>query len=99
MRRFCAFVSNGLDIMPVEEVTKNTIAEGAYVRVTEGPYKDFRGRVIKVKKKGAGGKASKENAVEMLKIQAECFGEELRQVLGEMVMMVPMNSVVGVKEE
>jgi hypothetical protein len=55
--------------------------------------------VIKVKKKGAGGKASKENAVEMLKIQAECFGEELQQVLGEMVMMVPMNSVVGVKEE
>jgi transcription antitermination factor NusG len=99
MRRFCAFVSNGLDIMPVEEVVKNTIAEGAYVRVTEGPYKDFRGRVIKVKKKGAGGKSSQENAVEMLKIQAECFGEELQQVLGEMVMMVPMNCVVTVKEE
>jgi hypothetical protein len=62
--------------------------------VTEGPYKDFRGRVIKVKKS-----PSSDSTVEMLKIQAECFGEELQQVLGEMVMMVPMNSVVGVKEE
>jgi hypothetical protein len=50
--------------------------------------------VIKVKKS-----PSSDSTVEMLKIQAECFGEELQQVLGEMVMMVPMNSVVGVKEE
>ena len=76
MRRFSMLVSNGLEILGEEELQQAEIELGSYVRITEGMFKGYNGRVIKVTR-------DKSHQVTMLRIQADTFGKEMEQVLGK----------------
>ena len=76
MRRFSMLVSNGLEILGEEELQQAEIELGSYVRITEGMFKGYNGRVIKVTR-------DKNHQVTMLRIQADTFGKEMEQVLGK----------------
>lgn len=93
MRKFSILVSNGLDILGAEEMEHVEVLAGSYVQITEGLYKGFSGKVLKVR--------NKDNSQStMLEIEADKFGPEMEEILGkrlyitipqELVETLPLN--------
>lgn len=76
MRQFSVLVSNGLDILGDDEIKQVEIIKGSYVSITDGIYKGFCGRVLKVK--------NLDNSEStMLQIEADKFGPNMAEILGK----------------
>jgi transcription antitermination factor NusG len=79
IEQFSALVSNCLDVIEAEDLRTCQVTPGAYVTITEGPYRGYSGRVYTVRDK----KTPQGDDVTMLEVAVEKIGAELAACFGK----------------
>lgn len=89
MRMFSALVSNGQDIIGEEELQEQMeILSGHYVQLTDGLFKGYSGRVLKVRRK----QSSDESTI--LELELDRLGPAMSDVLDKKIYISVSKSIV-----